>query len=273
MTTHHTEALLLRSVDFAEADRILHLLTPATGRITVIARHARRSAKRFSGNLDFFNHLDVQIEQRRTGAMARLDSARLRRTFHGFRSSPGRFALGCYLLELIDRLAPEGGARSERAKLFRFVLAALAWLDGAALGEGLRPLLEFRTLDALGLRPGLLNCVLCNRELTRADGPRIGFRIEDGGPCCRLCPKPPGPPGLQLHLGTLRALDGALRFDLSKLGRLALTPSAVREARELLWRFLRFHVGPPLHSERYLDDAASNGGAGRRPRPAPPGPR
>ncbi len=273
MTTHHTEALLLRSVDFAEADRILHLLTPATGRITVIARHARRSAKRFSGNLDFFNHLDVQIEQRRTGAMARLDSARLRRTFHGFRSSPGRFALGCYLLELIDRLAPEGGARSERAKLFRFVLAALAWLDGAALGEGLRPLLEFRTLDALGLRPGLLNCVLCNRELTRADGPRIGFRIEDGGPCCRLCPKPPGPPGLQLHLGTLRALDGALRFDLSKLGRLALTPSAVREARELLWRFLRFHVGPPLHSERYLDDASSTGGAGRRPRPAPPGPR
>lgn len=263
MITHHTEALLLRSVDFAEADRILHLLTPATGRITVIARHARRSAKRFSGNLDFFNHLDVQIEQRRPRTMARLDSARLRHTFHGFRASPDRFALGCYLLELIDRLAPEGGARAERAKLFRFALAALAWLDGVTLGEGLRPLLEFRALDALGLRPGLLHCVYCNRELTRADGPRIEFRIEDGGPCCSRCPKPRGG-GLQVHLGTLRALSSALRFDLPRLGRLALTKAAIREARELLWRFLRFHVGPPLHSERYLEDASSFVVADRR---------
>ncbi|MEE8509120.1 MAG: DNA repair protein RecO, partial [Myxococcota bacterium] len=104
-----TEALILRSVDFGESDRILHLLVPDAGRLTAIAKGARRSVRRFPGTLDFFNHLRVQIRRRRSGAMALLEQATLIESFAPLRHETRRFALGCYLLEVMDRLAPEGG--------------------------------------------------------------------------------------------------------------------------------------------------------------------
>jgi DNA repair protein RecO (recombination protein O) len=63
----HTQALVLRSVDFSESDRILHLLVPEIGRVTVMAKHARKSMRRFGGTLDLFNHLAVEIERKRPG--------------------------------------------------------------------------------------------------------------------------------------------------------------------------------------------------------------
>jgi DNA repair protein RecO (recombination protein O) len=252
VTTTHTHAILLRSNDFGESDRILHLLTPETGRVTVIAKGARRSVKRFGGNLDFFNHLRVQIEQRRPTSMARLELAKLERTFHGLREDPGRFALGCYVLEILDRLAPEGGAPVERERLFRFGLGALAWLDAATPDPRMRVLLELRTLDAVGLRPELSRCVRCGSNLGSVDGPIVPFRSGDGGPVCARC-RTPEDQGLPIHLGTLRALQSSLEFELSALGRIGLAGQALDEAQGLIRRFLRFHVGLELRSEAVLE--------------------
>jgi len=101
-----TQALCLRKSDFGESDLVVHLLTPRTGRITAIAKGARRSTRRFPGTLDFFNVLRVEIATvRRAGPMARLEHARLVHAFAGLRTDPARFALASYLLELLGRLA------------------------------------------------------------------------------------------------------------------------------------------------------------------------
>jgi DNA repair protein RecO (recombination protein O) len=270
VTPLHTEALVLRAVDFGESDRIVHLLTPATGRLTAIAKGARRSAKRFPGTLDFFNHLAVQVDRRRPTAMARLDHARLRRTFHAVRESSARFALGCYLLEMLDRLAPEGGTRTDLGRLFRFALGALEQIDALEPDLRLRTLLELRALDALGLRPELGRCVGCG-EPVGAGGARgaVAFHVADGGPLCRRCTRE-GQVLLPVHVGTLRALEQGLRLDLDRIGRLALGGAALREARTLLTRFLRFHVGLELRSERFLDERLTLPGAKGTLRPPVP---
>ena len=268
MTTIHTQALVLHSTDFGESDRILHLLTPETGRLTVIAKGSRRSVKRFGGNLDFFNQLRVQIERRRPSSMARLELARLERTFHGLREHPGRFALACYLLELLDRLAPEGGAAAEHEQLFRFGLGALAWIDGETPDARMRVLLELRTLDAVGLRPELALCVRCGAALGSGDGPAVAFRIADGGPLCARC-RSPEDEGRPVHLGTLRALHSSLGFELDRLGRIALPAAALAEAQALLRRFLRFHVGLELRSEAFLDQLTLREPEGKLRPPVP----
>ncbi len=250
MAAIQTEALVLRSIDFGESDRILHLLVRDGGRVTAIAKGARRSVRRFGGTLDFFNHLRVSIDRRRPAAMARLDQATLIRSFTALRRDPARFALGCYLLELIGRLAPEGGVRADMQRLFEFVLAALHTISRQQPNARLRALLELRALDALGLRPELERCVRCRRR--PHPGAVLGFHMSDGGPVCRAC-------GARLqgllpvHPGTLRALQQGLRFDLDQLERLVLPPGALAEARQLLARFQRFHVGVELRSEPFLD--------------------
>jgi DNA repair protein RecO (recombination protein O) len=251
VATLRTEALVLRSMDFSEADRILHLLVPELGRITVIAKHARRSVRRFAGTLDLFNHLSVQIDRKRPGAVHRLDQARLVRSFEPLRTDPVRFALGCYLLEMLDRLAPEGGDRGDMQRLFAFALAALAWLAARAPDAKMRTFLELRALDALGLRPELRRCVRCGRE--PADRDQVDFHVPDGGPVCGACAQRVD--GLlRLHRGTLRTLEQGLAWDLDRLDRLVLSETALAEARRLVSRFQRFHVGVELASERFLSE-------------------
>lgn len=252
MRAEATEAVVLRGVDFGESDRILHLLLPDFGRVTAIAKGARRSKKRFSGTLDFFQHLRVLIDRRNRGSMARLDGATLLRNYDAIRTDPSRFALGCFLLELLDRLAPEGGARADTQRLFRFALDSLDLLEARPVDGALRVLLELRALDALGLRPEFSRCVRCSREAPERGGATY-FHVADGGVVCRSCSRE-GEGLLALHQGTLRALQQGLRFELHQLHRLALGVDALAEARLLLGRFERFHVGVELRSRRFLEE-------------------
>ncbi len=246
-----SEALLLRAVDFGESDRIVHLLTPETGRLTAIAKGARRSVKRFPGTLDLFNHLRVSVSRRRGGrAMAFLERAVLISPFLELRAVPTRYALASYLLELMDRMAPEGGAGPDTQRLFSFALSSLSALEGMAPDLRIRLLFELRALDALGLRPELRHCVRCGAE----PGVRAGFYVADGGVVCSSCTvRLEGV--LPVHLGTLRVLQQALDYDVDRLERLVPGAQAVVEARNLLFRFQRFHVGLELRSERFLDES------------------
>jgi DNA repair protein RecO (recombination protein O) len=254
-----TEALILRSVDFGESDRILHLLVPEIGRLPVIAKGARRSVRRFSGTLDLFNHVKIQVDIRRPNSLARLDQASLIDPFIAMRSDSARFALGCYLLELFDRLAPERGVRTDMQRLFAFALGVLRMVAERAPDLRLRTLVELRALDALGLRPEFSRCVRCG---TAPEGRRpIGFHVAEGGVVCDPC-------GAQsdgiarIHPGTLRALEQGLRLDFERLDRLAMGGPLLAEAHHLLTRFQRFHLGVELRSGPYLDRVLRSPAAG-----------
>lgn len=255
-----SEAILLRLVDFGESDRIVHLLCPQTGRLTAIAKGARRSVKRFGGTLDLCNLLRVHVEQRRPTSMARLEQAVLVHPFLGLREQPARFALACYLVEMVDRMAPESGPAADLERIYSFLRAALRVIESQPVDARLRVLLELRALAVLGLRPELRVCVACRQE--PAGGAVVGFGVADGGVLCGAC-------GLradnllEVHLGTLKALARGLEMPLEGLGRIVLGDEALAEALRLVSRFQRFHAGLELRSERILDGllSSSHGGA------------
>ena len=61
-----TEAIVLRSIRYGEADRILHLYTPDHGRVSAIAKGARRTRSRFGARLEPFFHLRALLYQGRS---------------------------------------------------------------------------------------------------------------------------------------------------------------------------------------------------------------
>jgi DNA repair protein RecO (recombination protein O) len=243
-------AIVLRTVEFGEADLIVHLLTPSRGRVTAMAKHARRSVRRFPGSLDLFNHLEVKIHPRKRGGMPLLDRARLLSPFLALRDDPVRYALACYVTELLSRLAPEEGIGPEMRGIFAFALEALTALEATRPDARTRVLIELRALDALGMRPELRHCVRCGREV---EGPTVHFHVAEGGVVCRACAGSEELP-LRAHLGTLRALEQGLRFPLMELSRLGLSARALAEAHQIVWRFQRYHVGIELRSERFLNE-------------------
>ncbi|MFZ2051498.1 MAG: DNA repair protein RecO, partial [Solirubrobacteraceae bacterium] len=60
-----TEAVVLRSIRYGEADRILHLYTPARGRLAAIAKGVRRTHSRFGGRLEPFFRIGIEMHEGR----------------------------------------------------------------------------------------------------------------------------------------------------------------------------------------------------------------
>ena len=154
------EAVLLRWVDYGESDRIVHLLTSDAGRLTAIAKGARRSHRRFPGTLDVFNHLAIRGRINAHASMAFLEQAKLVDPFLGLRAETSRYALASFLAEMLDRLSPEGIVGTEAERIFIYATESFGLLAQVQPSATLRLLLELRArhdirahLETRRLRP------------------------------------------------------------------------------------------------------------------------
>ena len=123
-----TEAVVLRSIRFGEADRILHLYSTARGRIGAIAKGARRPRSRFGGRLEPFFRLDLVLHEGR-GDLATVTSAATVDGYPSLRSSGPALAAaarGCdAVLRLLDAADPNPPA-------YNLLCRYLSLLDGPA---------------------------------------------------------------------------------------------------------------------------------------------
>ena len=99
-----TECVVLRSRDMREADRLVTLLTPAMGKLTVTVRGARKTTSRLGGHLDVLNRANLTLALgHRIDVVTGAESLE---TFGGVKADLERLALGLYFMELGDALLP-----------------------------------------------------------------------------------------------------------------------------------------------------------------------
>jgi DNA repair protein RecO (recombination protein O) len=180
-TTLKTEAVVLRSIRYGEADRILHLYSAKRGRIGAIAKGARKPRSRFGGRLEPFFRLDMLLHEGRselltvTGVSTVDGYPRLRSSG----AALGAAARACdAVLRLLDSAEPNPPA-------YNLLCRYLALLDDpASPGAGLETALSFRVKLALaaGFAPELAACARCGE----ADH-LVGFSGAAGGVVCAAC--------------------------------------------------------------------------------------
>jgi DNA repair protein RecO (recombination protein O) len=177
-----TDALLLRSVDYGESDRVLTLLTRRFGKVACIARAARRSKKRFGGVLQPFTLLAVAIEPRRSG-MPTLQSAEIGRHHPRIVESLPRVSSGYAALELIRELSADQEADDA---VFDLALELLASLDAEVCRpDALLVCFEARLLAIVGFAPMLDACGHCGKRAQ--PGQRARFDAASGHLVCGAC--------------------------------------------------------------------------------------
>jgi len=250
---HRTRALILRTFDQGESDRVVHLYTAAVGRVSAIAKGARRSKRRFPGTLEILSVADVRLVDPPRAQLMRLENAKLVRSFEAIPLRLGRYAIACQFLELLDRSTPE---RQPQPELFSFALGVLDVLDQSEPDALLALLVLAKTLARLGYRPQLVRCAQCDSDLPA--GTRVAFMPGHGGAVCRAC-APVEDARVPARL--LRALENGLRQPLRARGELGLSARDVELAGRLVERFFRFHIGFELRSEPFLRHALADAAA------------
>lgn len=228
-----TEGVVLRSLRFGEADRILHLYTADRGRISAIAKGVRRARSRFGGRLEPFSHVGLVLHEGRSDLMT-VTGADSIRPHARLRTDGAAIDAAARACDAVGRLFETGEPHPE---VFHLLLNELALLDRDPAKADHANQLAFRMklLVAAGLVPQLAACATCG------EGDHLsGFSGAAGGVVCSSC-----------EAGAFALGEEAHRFMVGAIGSpLAEAPGAsdraLRQAERAIGETVEHHAGTRL---------------------------
>lgn len=216
MSTEQTDAIVLRLVPFSETSLIVTLYTRDLGRISAIAKGARRPKSPFEGSLDILSVCRIVVICKSSDTLELLTEAKLQRRFRAAEKSLVRLYCGYYVAEML-RLWTDDGASSD--ELYDLTLRTIQAIDGE--GDALMAVIRFElsAMRILGNVPATQACVCCGQDID-PNGVRVPFAYELGGVLCHEC------------RSRQRGVVSIKREVIAEIKRLQQPDQAVGEARE-----------------------------------------
>lgn len=236
------EALILRHVDYGDADRIVSLLTAELGLQRGFAKSARNSRKRFGASLEPFSQVVVHWRAGR-GQLWSLQETELLSSRSGLRTDFARLALASYAVELVELLVEEGESHPQ---IFELLCAFLDSLEQGGDVASLRLLFELRLVYLLGYIPHLLHCSDCLKIF--ADEP-VRFDAARGGCLCVPCA---AGGGFDVGLGTIGSLARTLKVNHREFARFKFGERTLDEGGRMLAQVINAVLPRPLKSVKFL---------------------
>jgi DNA repair protein RecO (recombination protein O) len=235
--TWKTEAVVLRSIRFAEADCVLHLYTLERGRVGAIAKGVRKTKSRFGARLEPFSHAELLLHEGR-GELHTVRGAELVRAHDRSRADGYRLAVGHIGLEAMLRLFVEQDANSSAFHALTRFLDLLDYTDARLPAQpALDPLVlsfQLKLLWLSGYLPHLAGCASCGEEL-----PLVGFSAQAGGGVCAGCQAG----ALDISAEGFEAVRGFLERPLADAGKPANAPRGLRECLGMIEASYEYHGG------------------------------
>jgi DNA repair protein RecO (recombination protein O) len=251
---YSTEAVVLRRVDYGEADRILTLFTPQAGKIHAIAKGVRRTTSRLAGHLEPFARTQLLLAKGRD--LDIVTQAEARERLDHLRDDHWHATGAWYAGELVDRFLEDADPHPRLYHLFTRTLQRLN--QGAANPAESRGWLalryfELHLLGELGYRPALHQCAGCDTPLTAIEN---GYNAELGGALCPQCSRYAQ---RRLSLDVQKVLRLLQTTEWDAVPRLRLGQGLQAEIEGTLQASVRYHLDREPKSWSFLHAAPAQG--------------
>ena len=243
---YRAEGIVLKGLDFGEADRIVTLYTRYFGKVRAIAKGARRPTGRLSGHVEPLAHATFQLAKGRE--LDVITQAETREAYRALREDLLSTAAGWYVAELVDRFTVD---RQPSAPTFDLLATALRHLDAANPPGLVCRWFDLHLLDRAGFRPELGRCAQCERALEESEQL---FSPAAGGVVCGRCRAlAEGQVGIITVRG-LKALRHLLKSDFAEAARLRIDAALAIELDRHMRGFLQHVLDRDVNAARLLDD-------------------
>lgn len=247
-----TEALVLRTLKYSESSLIATLFTRGHGKISVLAKGARRKTRPFGASLETMNHVHAVIYHKSQRELQLLTQCDLAGRYPALREDLDRMGIGMGAVELLH-LATEHD--EPHPEVFDLVIELFRSLqDATHRYENALYTYEVRLLGLLGFKPSLRHCVSCKKGIRehRDPEPERRLRITGNGVLCGLCSES-ADAGVAISYAACAALA-----DFQSVGGIAaslelvLTNGMSREIDQALRHLVLVHLTGmrPLRSEQ-----------------------
>ena len=152
MNQHLAKGIILSRTDYGEADRIISVLTPEHGKLSLMARGVRRPKSKLAGGIELFSTADITYLKGR-GQIGALISARLIKYYANIVKDLDRVRLGYDLIKMLNRATED----QPETEYFTLLEQTFNSLDDANVGLDLiRLWFQAQLLKHAGHQPNLL---------------------------------------------------------------------------------------------------------------------
>jgi DNA repair protein RecO (recombination protein O) len=240
--TYRDRAVVLRKLDYGEADRIFTLLTRDHGKVGAIAKGVRRQASKLGPSLELYGHVDVLLAKGR----GELDVVAQVQRLPGYRieGDVTRMAHAALIAELAERVCED---RHPVDGVYELAVTAMVELSRESDPRRASAWFLLSALDLLGYAPQLMSCASCERPLVARPAP---FSAEAGGFLCDRCALPSMEP---VPLAAIKVLRLMASGDLETYRRLKLDSSVMAAIDGVLQTQLEHHLDRRLKSLAFLN--------------------
>ena len=177
-----TDAIVLRTYNLAEADRIVVCLTRSAGLVRGVARGARRMKSRFGAALEPFTLIKLAFYEKENRELVTISQAEIIQSRFDIASQPEAAVLLAYMGELVGEFAPP---HESNETLFRMVSACVdALAKTPSGGRLLVRYFEVWLLRLAGLFPDVRACANCGVRIGEGEPAYLDAEVK---PLCRNC--------------------------------------------------------------------------------------
>lgn len=240
------EGIVIRATDYGESHKVVALYSREAGKISAMARGAKKPSSRLAAVSQPFTYGYFLIQ---TGkGLGTLQQGDMISSLRGLKEDIFKTAYASYIVELVDK-----GTQDLEANpfLFEMLLQTLTHISEGNDEEILTNIFEMKMLPVLGLYPDLGKCAVCgNTEGT------YGFSLKENGLICHLCYEQ-DPHYLPMSQGAVKLMRLFHFFDLNRLGNISVKPETKKELKRAINMYYDEYSGLRLKSRRFLDQMDS----------------
>ena len=245
MSAEKSLAIVLRTIEFSETSVVATLFTEKFGKISALAKGARRPKGPFESALDLLAVVRIVFLHKSSDALDLLTEAKLERRFRAAARDLSRLYAGYYVAELLTELTDAGDPHAE---LFSAADRTLAKLDSDSPVAPTLLDFELTALRLLGHLPSLHDCVGCGNPVEAAG--RIAFGLVVGGVLCQAC-RPGQRQVVSMSAPSLVAMR-KLAEESEIIEKTELEPKVSGELRGILSSYLAHLLGHKPRMHDYL---------------------
>lgn len=250
MATYRDKAIVLRVKTLRDADRHYVVFTEAHGKLTLLAKGARKGKSKMSAHLSGFSVAEIMVA--RGKVIDRLAGASLVRPFREVSEVFEKSSVAQSFLLAVDALTK---TEYPEERIFNLLVQFLETLEPSSLNQAATPALfhaaTHKLMDILGVAPEIRACVVC-RELLSPEGNAL--HLARGGMACAGCADPASLPVSNHAIKALRFYRDA---EMHAAPLLALPPMVRREVSSLTEIFLSSQLDGRFPALKFLKTVAA----------------
>jgi len=242
---YKTEGIVLKSMEYEEADKIVTIYTKDYGKITAIAKGVRKTKSKFGSSLEILTHSIFLIYKGRNIDI--VSQTEILESFFSKSKEVIKFAFAANCVEIVNKLTEEREINVGLFNLLKEVLHYLRETNGPKL---LTLSFKWQTMSLLGYRPSLNHCCRCNKIVD--DQKEMHFNIREGGLLCNNCIAKDKEGCVKVSLYFNKLIRKILITPLSTISNATIPDKKMKELEKITNIYIGYHSEKSFKTDEFL---------------------